>query len=245
VALGGNVYHAGDHVEAEKQVLNFAARPEWFLTVPRRVSGTEYIAYLYRLGVRPRMLARQAKEFFLAVIPLPGRPQDLPEEDQGIRLSLNVRPADEPGLLLFTLRLKAGPRSAWREVEHRYTNTLPFLFAFYDEGQAVTVPVEGFARLGGINQATELVPAYGERAWELKVDEPSMRRLLSSPLGATPRRLSITAVFSERQHQPDTLSDVPSDWKGDDLKLPSRQVLVRSNTATLLWTGSRWLADGQ
>jgi hypothetical protein len=160
-----------------------------------------------------------------------------------VKLALAIERSADPEQLVFMLTLSTGARPVCREIEHRWTNTLPFLFTFRIDGQTAIVPgPDSSMKLGGINQLIELVPAQGKRTWVLKVDEPGIRRLLPD---SRPHVMEVTAAFSDRQHGQSALLD--------DLGFGStmpyhagdpRQVLVRSNTATLHWAANRVLPPG-
>jgi hypothetical protein len=246
--LGGNTYQEGEVNEAEKQVLKIGTYPEWFNTMGEPVSQLEFDAYLYRSGMADDFFWLMSRgyppEYKLPTIfRMPMLPSELPADDQGVKLALAIERSADPEQLVFMLTLSTGARPVCREIEHRWTNTLPFLFTFRIDGQTAIVPgPDSSMKLGGINQLIELVPAQGKRTWVLKVDEPGIRRLLPD---SRPHVMEVTAAFSDRQHGQSALLD--------DLGFGStmpyhagdpRQVLVRSNTATLHWAANRVLPPG-
>ena len=121
-------------------------------------------------------------------------------ERHGARLGLTVRPLEEdPRLLRLTLTLAGGTRGLYREIEHRHTNVLPFLFALRTGGRNVTSTDPGTSsRWGGMSGRVRLVNPGAERRWELVVTASSLERLLPGPL---PERVEIVAAFAERQHE--------------------------------------------
>ena len=64
------------------------------------------------------------------------------------------------------------------QVEHRWTNTLPFLFAFFVNGQPIIVPSTSFDKDGGVAWMTPLVEKSGSRKWSVRVKAESLRALL-------------------------------------------------------------------
>ena len=211
--LGEEVYHSQDRFKAERKLLAFKPQPRWFVGLVRG---------------RGRMEEQTP----------PKRLDDVPVADQGASLSLSVSPAESPDHVRFSLTLKAAERTVWREVEHRWTNTLPLLFAFYADGKAVTLRLRAFDKSGGVKQSHEVAEKGRERAWSLLVDLKSLEAILES---RQPRELEIVAVFSERQHE--------AYYEGQKLRpgsgmiesrVPRRAIVVRSNVVRLKRLAERW-----
>lgn len=175
---------------------------------------------------------------------MPGAIDTLPLVDEGARLVLDVVPEpDDPSILTFTLTLSATDRPLSREVEHRSTNVLPFLFAFAADGKAVTTRKrdEGFMRMGGASGLVGLVGTNDAKTWRLRVTADSVERLLPRPL---PDSLAIVAAFSERQHSPGAWGcPMPSTPPQAEHEAPieGSVVLVRSNVVWIARVGERWL----
>jgi len=249
-SLGGSIYQERERFEAQKAVLEFGSYPCWFMPGGREVTKKEFEAYLaarraagehISVSVPPKArywLAEspKARYWLPEPVPYPERVDDLPVEDQGVRLDLAVRQGDEPDILEIFLTLRTSRRDVKREIEHRYTNVLPFLFAVFADGRAIAVPFKGWGRMGGINGWVDLVPKGQQKTWRLEVHTESLSRLLPEP---APKRVELVAVFYERQHQGfypgfprDLGTNLPLVSEGD-LRVPRPLVLVRSPPAEL------------
>lgn len=245
LAIGPDVYQEKDRDEAETQVLAVRSDcPRWFLGYSKSVSKEDFDAYLQEQrqdGTKILMESADGKHFLPTAVPYPRGFDDLPTEDQGVRLALGAGASNDPSYVLLTLKLSSQTRDVEREVEHRWTNTLPFLFAFYVDGQAVQVRSAGFGRDGGVNYAVPLVKAGGEHDWAVKVDAASLRALLPD---GRPHELAIVAAFSDRQHEwfaegSDHVMRLSQLFMGHE---GHKQIVVRSEAARLQWTGERWAA---
>ncbi len=209
LALGGEVYHVGEKVEARKQVLSFNGPARWFA-------------------------------FDASDHPLPERLEEVPAKDRGIQLSLGVFTTRDPSLLVFELKLQTSDRPALRAVQHRWTNTLPFLFALYADRTAIA-PVRSprFGIIGGVNWSVELVPARALKAWRVTVNGSSILDYLPHK---GPQTVHIVAAFGEAQHDcflRERMKDsrvVPGPQQTDH----EAGVVVRSNVVCLRWNGNRW-----
>lgn len=206
--LGGINYFSSGADEAASAILSFRAYPRWF----RSFKG-------------PGMRRPNTIEAVLL-------------EDQGASLDLQIAPDElDPRLLRVRVVLRAGGRALEREVEHRHTNVLPFLFALRADGQTVASQPVGWMKFGGINGMVDLVPAGGERTWDLVVTARSLEPLLPRPL---PHKVEVAVAFSERQHEPvdmldeDTLSQTVIDHAD------RQEVLVRSPVVTLIGREGSW-----
>lgn len=240
-ALGGEVYHEDSRVEAQQQVLAFGAEPRWFQPIAKPVTRAEFEAYEKSRQTRGVRLASSRGDGQWSVpeaFSYPSRVEDLPLENQGARLELAIHRTADPRVLEFVLTLTASERTVLREIEHRYTNVLPVLFAFYAENegasvaQAVSVPPQGVAREGGVNSWVPLVETGGKRVWALRVDTESLARFLPKP---GPVHLGVVAVFCERQHWGYAGEDEAALMGGYSSEQPSRPVLVRSDVAVIDW----------
>lgn len=246
--IGPEVYQEKDRAEAETRVLtvrNDCSR--WFLGYSKSVSKEEYDAYVEeqrRHGALVSMQSHVGGHYLPTMPPYPQRVEDIPVEDQGVKLTLAARASDDLSHVLLTLKLTSQTRPVEREVEHRCTNTLPFLFAFYVDGKAVQVRVTSLDKMGGAHALAPLVAAGGERDWLVKVDAASLRGLLPD---GRPHELAAVAAFSDRQHvgyvgdSERAMRLVGGVFLGRE---GSKQIVVRSEVARLQWTGERWIAAG-
>lgn len=222
-ALGGPLYFAHTREDAQRSILSFDAEPHWF---PGYGEGPDS---------RPRAI-------------------DLVETNpHGASLAVSVNPHEvDPRLLRLSLTLTAGDEALVREVEHRHTNVLPFLFALRADGRSVTSRVERsmWGRIGGAPRFADLVGANAQRHWDLVVTASSLERLLPDPL---PEEIELAVVFGERQHDRPgfLLQDDPSFW--NRRQGPSRaqaaesgppelpDALVASPVVKLRRVGRTWL----
>ncbi len=265
------VYHSGDRLKVEKERLSFVPEPRWFQNLPKLISREEYVKeYVAQRKENERQsgwtiypgpeeeLKKELKEgetniWIRQSLQYPEVIEDLPLSDQGASLSLEIMPGKSRRTLHFVLELKAGERPLWREVEHRHTNILPFLFAIYSDEKAVVVkePQDPFWAVheGGIKAITPLVAAGGTKRWDLTVDAKSLNKIVQE---RSFRNIAVVAVFSERQHQGG------GQWRGmitrasGDERLVNQyeqykgpQVLVRSNTVRLASRRGRWVVVNQ
>ncbi len=149
-------------------------------------------------------------------------------------LHLELRNGDRPDTIRFVMRLRAGARPLWRETEHRWTNTLPFLFAFRVDGNPVFRTLDGWGKFGGISRFRKVAAKGATRTWSVDVSRASLAALFGAQ---PPSVVEIVAVFSETQHEP---------WAGPDharplvdpqraLPVPVQPIVVRSNVARFVW----------
>ena len=167
---------------------------------------------------------------------LPKTVHAVPLSDQGALLTFQIQPTTN-GLLRFVLTLEAKERDVWREVEHRWTNVTPFLFAFFADGKAVR-PKEpdSWSKIGGINSMIKLVDKGKTHIWNLTVDPKTILALLPNTKFD---ELSIVAAFSESQHQLPGMSDIERNLKFYS-KLEGPQVVIRSNPVKMTFDGKTW-----
>lgn len=198
-------------------------------------SGADEAFSILSLSAEPRWF----RSFQAGGLPPPTSIEAIPLTDQGASLDLQIAPDElDPRLLRVRVVLRANGRALDREVEHRHTNILPFLFAVRAEGQTVasrSAVYEG-VRLGGANGMVDLVPAGGRRTWDLTVTARSLERLLPRPL---PGKLEIVVAFSERQHEP---VDMLDDRGVEHMSGPAnrRDLLVRSEMVRLTRRETSW-----
>lgn len=252
--LGKEIYHETEHREAEKEILALVMEPRWFLGYSREVTAREYDAYLETRRQQGDKFSIQetpdGKHYVPATPPYPKTLEDLPLVDHEVQLAMQAAATADPHIITLNLQLTSPDRTVYREVEHRWTNVLPFLFTFYIDGKAYPSPNEGFGKSGGMHQFIELVPSRGHRDWSIKVDADSLKKLLPD---AKPHELAIVAAFSERQHEGhvsdgDLLKALHDDGEsphaGKDVDPETaRQLLLRSNVARIRWTGTTWTTD--
>ncbi|MGD0088864.1 MAG: hypothetical protein ABSE73_02990 [Planctomycetota bacterium] len=245
--LGGEVYWEKDRFEAEKQVLSFIAEPRWFQGFPKHVDKEEFETFMEAekkrgAGGGSVQMTEDGKYPIPVVVPYPKTIEDLPLIDQGASLQLTVQTTEVPSIFLLKLTLAAEKRTVWRELEHRWTNTLPFLFAFFVDGKALKREPQGFFKEGGANYLEPLVEKGKRRSWELRVDFSSIDSILPHPKVKT---LHLVACFSERQHDgfagpdgPDPGRDIP---QKEQYKGP--QILVRSGVVRLERLDGKWKVE--
>lgn len=237
--LGGEVYHENSRFEVQQEVLQFQPQPRWFLGFSRTVSKEEFEAWKKKQdGLVAVQLPEEIGRQVPSSPPYPRSVEDVCLQDQGATLHLAIEEADKPGVLLFTLTLSAGDRVIRREVEHRWTNVLPFLFAFFANGKAISRGLDSFGRMGGANTLVELVPAGSQKRWRLRVDAGSIGHVVASDV----RELAVVACFSERQHVgflPGSAGELSIRNPGDG----GPQILIRSNIARLRRSGVGWAAS--
>jgi hypothetical protein len=242
-ALGDDVYHARERIEAEQQLLQFSAEPRWFAGFPQVVTDEEFAAWEKQQEKSSQQETVQGER----VNQIPTRPAfpksiaDLPVQDQGASLRLAVEHNEKVAQdeIIFTLTLSSGKRAIQREIEHRRTNVLPFLFAFTADSKQVSHQLRGGKQGGGTNQWIELVPTQSQKTWTVRASLNSLAKMLPKDAGDS----EIFAVFSERQHEyyeaagPQALEEV---WSVEALKKRPPQILLRSNGVRLHRAGEKW-----
>ena len=227
--LGGEVYHARDRVAAERAILEFRPQPHWFLGFPKPATPEQFAAWLKTQPGQFDLQKPVDGEFQIPTTPArPERLSDLSLKDQGASLKFTVEPSTDPDLLEFGLDLSADERAIQREIEHRHTNVIPFLFAFYVDGKAVRKEEQAFEKDGGSKQLVELVPTKSHRHSKLRV----ARKSLETILPAHASEVTIVAAFSERQHAGAT-DQLQFDGEVWDLEHIPRQILIRSNAVNV------------
>lgn len=249
--LGGEVYHSEDRFEAEGTLLAFKPQPRWFIGLVRQRGPLEENAAKEQTGSgKPKEGVHPPTNHDNVTqgppLSPPKRLDDLPVTDQGASLSFSVSSAGSPDRLRFSLTLKAAERTVWREVEHRWTNTLPLLFAFYADGKAVKHTLTEFLKWGGSKQSEKVVEKGREKTWSLLVDAKSLEAILEN---RHPSELEIVAVFSERQHQ----GYFERQHEGHDKRqyqqhhngiiesqVPQTAIVVRSNVVRLKRSAGQW-----
>ncbi len=239
-SLGGDVYQERDRFEAEKQVLTFDKSPRWFQGFPKEVSKSEFEAWL-----KSRMGSLQQQSTNEPSYQIPNPPEyarragDLPTQHHGASLKFAVEAAKESDEQVFVLTLTAGDRPIRREIEHRNTNVVPFLFAFQADGKAVSVELDGGSKEGGSNRLIELVPAKASQTWRLRV----ARKSLEGMIPANAQKLEITAAFSERQHEGYSGNELATALEFWNLKELPPQILVRSNAVRMVRGRDGWTSE--
>lgn len=245
-SLGGDVYHAEDRREAEQQLLRFGAEPRWFVGYPRQVTREAYEAWEKQQGGVSRQEPSEGEPAYQ----IPTRPayprsvETLPRRDQGATLRLTAEHDGTPAAdeIVLKLELAAGDRAIQREIEHRRTNVLPFLFCFTADGKPVSRECPGGVSDGGTKKFVELAPAKSRKTWTLRIATDSLASLLPAGTGEA----SLVAVFSERQHEyyeeggPTSGGEV---WSNAALKARPPQIVLRSNSIRLRKDGAKWSAQ--
>ena len=243
------MYRAEQSMEADKQVLRLDDQPRWFVGFPREVSQEVYEAWVKQQGQISRQESAEGERVYQnpSTPKYPRSVAELPPKNQGASLKLTVaaddksdddKSGDEAASLSLTLTLSAGDRAIQREIEHRRTNVLPFLFAFTADGKPVSKDAVGGVGEGGKNQFIELVPAQSQKSWTVQMTLES----LASIVPADASEIEIVAVFSERQHEayaeggPISIGEV---WSSEAIKNRPPQIVVRSNVVHLRKEGTR------
>ena len=236
-SLGGEVYQERDRFDAEKQVLSFDKQPRWFLGFPKAVTKNDFEAWLKSQNGKLQLEPASEPSYQIPnPPPYAKRVEDLPTSHHSSSLKFAIEPQKEPGELAFVLTLTAGDRSIRREIEHRNTNVVPFLFGLQADGKLISEELNGTRKDGGTNKLIELVPAKTSQTWRFRV----ARKSLDSLVPETTQQLEITAAFSERQHEGYAGIDQSSSLEVWNLKDLPPQILVRSNVVRLMRSGDGW-----
>ncbi len=236
-SLGGEVYQERDRFDAEKQVLSFDKQPRWFLGFPKAVSRNEFEAWLKSQSGKLQLERSSEVSYQIPNPPAYAkRVEDLPTSHHGASLKFAMEPQKEPGELVFVLTLTAGDRLIRREIEHRNTNVVPFLFALHADGKVISGELNGTRKAGGTNKLVELVPVKARQTWRFRVAQESLESLVP---GMT-QQLEITAAFSERQHEGYAGNDQAGTLEVWNLKDLPPQILVRSNVLRMQRNGDGW-----
>lgn len=159
------------------------------------------------------------------------RAREVSVERDTVRIALAAHVSDEGKLELELTLTSSTP--AFREVEHRFTNVLLFLFALAVDRRSVVKEFTDWGRRGGGSGPMALISDArgGTKRWRVRVDTSSLAAVAG--LGDRPARLAIVAAFSDSQH--DGL------WHQGEGNPPDRRgVLVRSEPVSLTWDGRRF-----
>jgi hypothetical protein len=247
--IGPEVYQEADITDVEQTRLSVRMEPRWFRGFGRAATLAEFEANLAKLRAAGYRFDAHTDPDDRYVLPdpppYPRRLADLPLEAHGVQLALNAVVQDVgAGSVVLELTL-SGDRAlvVEREVEHRFSNTLPLLFAFYVDGKAVRVPFKGSRRWGGVRSMVSLMTGSATRTWSVDVDGDSLRALLPD---ARPHRLTVVATFCNQQHIGyDVDGGMSNELSAGTLRNPNgaafpAQVLVRSGPVTLVWDGQAW-----
>jgi len=167
----------------------------------------------------------------------PATIQDVQLSDQGASLILAINP-NTNGFFRVTLRVDARNRDLWREIEHRWTDITPFLFAFFADGKPIRVESEGWSKFGGVNGMTRLAPRGGFYELDLTVDPSSIVALIPS---TNFNELVVIAAFGEYQHAAPGLNHrgaekprISEDYSGPPIIVRSNEVRLRRSSVG--WT---------
>lgn len=234
--LGREVYRASDRMAAQAEPMGLVPQSRWFLSLPRAVIKAEYDAWATQQKGVQQEVFKDGAYMIPAELPYPKDLASLPLKDQGATLDLVVANSQAPEELVLRLTLKSKERGIYREVEHRWTNITPFLFALYADGEAITRIETGFYKMGGASQFIDVVEACGENTWTLRLTTESLNTLV----GPEAKEVAIIAAFSERQHE----AYLPGSQLRSTLLhgLPP-QILIRSNVARILRDSAGWSAQ--
>jgi hypothetical protein len=241
--LGGISYQESEVDDSAAGVLKFGKDPMWFLNEGTDASQLEAdVLFARSFEEDAQLLKISGQSGLTKMLPVaphsPVVPEQLPLEDRAVRLSLKLSPGTTPAILEMELNLSSAHRTLYREVEHRNTNVLPFLFSLKVDGKPLRIPDAGMSKEGGRDYLVQLVEPGGTRTWKLRVNEKSLRELLPD---SSPHTIEMFAAFSERQHEgcagfANMLFENP--WLRTE---PGPQFIVRSAGAKLRWTGREWV----
>ncbi len=170
----------------------------------------------------------QQPRWFKGVKP-PESLQDVPLTNQGSSLTLKIKSGGAPNLLHLVLTLKAQERTVRRELEHRWTNIIPFLFSITADGKPIgPQDPPAWSKFGGVNWMNELVPVGTSKTWNVCIDTRSITAAFTEP---RPKNVTIVAAFSEYQHEVPALlgencngEGIKGDFKGPAITLRSNEV---------------------
>ena len=239
--LGGEVHHQNKRFDAQKEILRFKSEPRWFLGFPEEVTKDEFEAWKKKQNAAMDIQFPKERGYQIpSSPPYPKSVEDIPRQNQGAALQLHIENADVPGELIFTLTLAAGERVVRREVEHRWTNVLPFLFAFFADGKAVSHKLASFGKVGGVNTLVDLVPPRTQKGWRLRVATESIDALVAPEV----QELAIVAAFSERQHEGLFAGGLARAFDVWDMNDRKPQIIVRSNVIRIRRAGRGWVVSG-
>jgi hypothetical protein len=240
--IGPDISHVSELSDVESRVLSLRNEPRWFLGMARSVSSAEYSAYWSRMksGFADTRPANGSKFYIPAPPPYPRTLEDLPLRDHGVSLDLSIATSSDPSALMLGLRLSSAEHPLSREVEPTWTNALPFLFAVYIDGKAITVSATDGDKAGDLPYMIPLAGPGSTRAWQIRLAAKSLAAMLPDP---HPHDVALAAVFSNRQHEV-YFGDVGPSL--DNLiqprgAKPDSQILLRSRPVHLRWTGDHWL----
>ena len=109
--IGPEIYQERDVGDAEQQLLSLRSEPRWFLGFPKLASRKEYDAYLVAIRQQGTMqlqdqAIRDDGKYVIPSVPMyPKKLEDLPLEDQGVRLSLGVLTADDRAEVILNIEV--------------------------------------------------------------------------------------------------------------------------------------------
>ena len=133
--LGGEIVHAEGLDTAQEGILSFGTKPRWFKSFPKTVSKQKYEEWLKENpGISDTQNERGSEFFIPSELPFPKNIESLSLKNQGASLQFQISNGINEKELILHITLTANERAIIREVEHRATNTLPFLFAFFLDG---------------------------------------------------------------------------------------------------------------
>ena len=236
--LGDELHHAENLSSAEESILNFKTESRWFKSFPRTVSKLDYEEWLKKNPQVEDVQNERNPVFYIPTkLPYPNNLNEIPDINQGAVLKLQISKGAKESEINFELILFAKERVVIRETEHRWTNTLPFLFGFFVDGKPVTIETKGISISGGANSFIDLVEVGSNKTWSLKVNRTSIDKLV----GTEGQSLQIVALFSERQHFGYIKEgQVMLDDNISNLKGRSPQILLKSNIVTLKRVNQQW-----
>lgn len=226
-------------------VLSLRRQPQWFLGMARTLGSAEYTAYWARMNPdAPDTRPSSDGLHVPAALPYPQRAEDIPLDDHGVSLEMNVSVSSDPDVLLLDLKLSSADQPLQREVQPRRTNALPFLFSICVDARPINiVATGGDSGSGGFGaDLPYMIPLLNRgasRTWQIRLDARSLAAMMPD---ARAHAVAIVAAFSNRQHEVYFADDgIPLDGliqpRGAQ---PDSQILVRSEAVRLQWTGERW-----
>src|SRR5438309_2267774 len=97
VSLRQYVYQEAEVEAAEKVVMSFEPVWCWFLSYPHKTTQQEFEQHLASLRKTEKFDVQRSDGYWLPTrLPYPATLNDVPTEDRGVRLSLQISPGSDP-----------------------------------------------------------------------------------------------------------------------------------------------------
>jgi hypothetical protein len=211
-------------------------QPHWY-----RLGDEVYHAEEIAQAQGKRLSFIKQPRWFLCNVAYPSDFRDIATDAAGVRVGFAVDATEDASTLAFTLTLTSTDRAVVRQFEHRWNNILPFLFAFYVDGQATSeTQLIQWSKFGGARWCDFLIDPGERKTWRLKVNANSILALLPDNRA---HAVSVVAAFSECQHEASVFAKdrpITSRSINSDGKAHTPSLVVRSEPVNIEWSGSRW-----